>query len=146
MDFFCESSYANLANTWIICVDFFISSDDEPSTEIVHVLLESPPRVERKWGTHFEELSLRDFKPLPSYVQPPKLELKPLPLHLMCAFLSEEEILPVVISFHLDKDQKKNLLNVLRGHKGAMKWTITNIKGISPLVCTHKSYWDGNRV
>lgn len=66
--------WISFANTWNICVDFFINSDDEPSTEIVHVLLESPPRVEIKWGTHFEELSLRDFKPLPSYVHPPKLD------------------------------------------------------------------------
>ena len=29
-------------------------------------------------------------------------------------------------------------------HKNALRWTITNIKGISPLICTHRIYLEEN--
>lgn len=44
----------------------------------------------------------------------------------------------MVISSKLDSVQEGRLLNVLRQHKGAIGWTIADIKGISPLVCTHR--------
>ena len=31
-------------------------------------------------------------------------------------------------------------MNVLRDHKLALRWTIADIKGINPLICTHKIY------
>ncbi|GJQ99955.1 reverse transcriptase domain-containing protein [Tanacetum coccineum] len=49
----------------------------------------------------------------PSSVEPPKLELKELPEHL-------------------------ELLEVLRNHKGAIAWSIVDIKGIDSSFCTHK--------
>lgn len=144
-DVFHESSSANLSKTWNTCVDIFMNSDDEPSIETIHALLEPPPGVEKKWGTRFEELPSQDSKPLPSYAQPPKLEFKPLPPNLKYAFFSEEGKLPMVISSHLDKDKQMKLLNMLKEHRSAIGWTITNIKGISPLVCTDKIYLEDNQ-
>jgi hypothetical protein len=43
-----------------------------------------------------------------------------------------------VISAHLDTTQECKLLNVLVEHKGALGWTIADIKGISPSICTHR--------
>ncbi|CAL5331000.1 unnamed protein product [Camellia sinensis] len=40
--------------------------------------------------------------------------------------------------------QEGKLLNVLRQHKGAIGWTSADIKGISPLVCTHRIYLEEN--
>ena len=34
--------------------------------------------------------------------------------------------------------QCDKLLNLLREHKFALGWTIADIKGISPLICSHK--------
>lgn len=51
----------------------------------------------------------------------------------------------MVISSHLDKDKQMKLLNMLKEHKSATGWTITNIKGISPLVCTDKIYLEENQ-
>ena len=31
-------------------------------------------------------------------------------------------------------------MNFLRDHKLALRWTIADIKGINPLICTHKIY------
>ena len=75
---------------------------------------------------------------LPSEERPPKLELKPLPSHLKYAFLGVEETFLVIISSFLESDQENKLLKILRIHKTAIGWTIADIKGIRPLICTHR--------
>ncbi|GJW96718.1 reverse transcriptase domain-containing protein [Tanacetum coccineum] len=71
-------------------------------------------------------------------IEPPKLELKELPEHLEYAFLQEGDQLPVVISSSLSATKKARLLEVLRNHKGAIAWSIADIKGIDSSFCTHK--------
>ncbi|GKC59886.1 hypothetical protein Tco_1087484 [Tanacetum coccineum] len=68
----------------------------------------------------------------------PKLELKELPEHLEYTFLQENKQLPVVISSALSTDEKTRLLKVLRNHKGAIAWSIADIKGMDSSFCTHK--------
>ncbi|XP_024042762.1 uncharacterized protein LOC112099576 [Citrus clementina] len=68
----------------------------------------------------------------------PKMELKPLPEGLKYAFLGEEQTYPVVISSTLTSDQEGKLLTVLKKHKNAIGWTLNDIKGINPLICTHR--------
>ncbi|XP_027071749.2 uncharacterized protein [Coffea arabica] len=75
---------------------------------------------------------------LPSVVQAPVLELKPLPEHLKYAYLGDNETLSVIISSALSKIQEEKLIRVLREHKEAIGWTIADIKGISPAVCMHR--------
>ncbi|GJX35458.1 hypothetical protein Tco_0247015 [Tanacetum coccineum] len=65
----------------------------------------------------------------PSRMEPPKLELKELPKHLNYALLQENNQLPVVISSALSTVEKTRLLEVLRNHKGAIAWSIADIKG-----------------
>ncbi|GJX22203.1 reverse transcriptase domain-containing protein [Tanacetum coccineum] len=72
-----------------------------------------------------------------SIEEPPELELKDLPSHLEYAYL-EERKLPVIIAKGLKNDQKEALINVLKSHKRAIAWKITDIKGIDPRFCTHK--------
>ncbi|PIN21729.1 DNA-directed DNA polymerase [Handroanthus impetiginosus] len=74
----------------------------------------------------------------PSIEEPPTLELKPLPSHLCYAYLGESDTLPVIISSSLSDLQVEKLLRVLGNDKGAIGWTITDIKGISPSFCMHK--------
>ncbi|GJS13423.1 reverse transcriptase domain-containing protein [Tanacetum coccineum] len=73
-----------------------------------------------------------------SIEEPPELELKDLPSHLEYAFLEENNKLPVIIAKGLKNDEKDALLKVLKSHKGAIAWKITDIKGIDPRFCTHK--------
>ncbi|GJV50924.1 hypothetical protein Tco_1446665, partial [Tanacetum coccineum] len=75
----------------------------------------------------------------PSSVEPPKLELKELPEHIEYALLQENNQLPVVISSALYTDEKTRLLEVLQNHKGAIAWSINDIKGINSSFCTHKT-------
>ncbi|GJU28894.1 reverse transcriptase domain-containing protein [Tanacetum coccineum] len=61
--------------------------------------------------------------------EPPELELKDLPSHLEYAYLEENDKLPVIIAKGLKDDEKDALLKVLKSHKRAIAWKITDIKG-----------------
>ena len=74
----------------------------------------------------------------------PNLELKTLPEGLKYAFLGDEQTYPVVISSSLTCDQEGKLLNVLQKHKKAIGWTLKDIKGINPLICTHRIHLEDN--
>ncbi|KAK4394448.1 Retrovirus-related Pol polyprotein from transposon opus [Sesamum angolense] len=74
-------------------------------------------------------------KLLPSVLQAPKLELKPLPEHLKYIYLGNEETLPAIISSKLSKEHEEKLVTLLREHRTAIGWTLADIKGISPAMC-----------
>ncbi|GJQ90073.1 hypothetical protein Tco_0001212 [Tanacetum coccineum] len=78
------------------------------------------------------------IKAKPSIEEPQGLELKVLPSHLEYAYLEENNKLPVIIAKGLKDDEKDALLKVLKSHKRAIAWKITDIKGIDPCFCTHK--------
>nr|GEU87425.1 reverse transcriptase domain-containing protein [Tanacetum cinerariifolium] len=65
----------------------------------------------------------------PSIEEPPELELKELPSHLEYAFLEGIDKLPVIISKELKDKEKSTLLKVLKSHKRAIAWKISDIKG-----------------
>nr|GEY12951.1 hypothetical protein [Tanacetum cinerariifolium] len=90
--------------------------------------------------TPFEgELNVEKNKTIKSSIdEPPKLELKELPSHLEYAFLEGTDRLPVIISKELKDEEKSALLKVLKSHKRAIVWIISDIKGIDPRFCTHK--------
>ena len=117
------------------CVEEVTASE----LEFLHSIIEhSEVMKENGWAPIFEKLPPIEDRVLPSEEKPPKLELKPLPSHLKYAFLGVEETFPVIISSSLESDQENKLLEILRTHKTAIGWTIANIKGISPLIFTHR--------
>ncbi|GJV30083.1 reverse transcriptase domain-containing protein [Tanacetum coccineum] len=63
-----------------------------------------------------------------SIEEPPELELKDLPSHLEYAYLEENDKLPVIIAKDLKDDEKVALLKMLKSHKQAIAWKITDIK------------------
>ncbi|GJV23460.1 reverse transcriptase domain-containing protein [Tanacetum coccineum] len=96
--------------------------NDDPSSPL-------PPKE-----LHFEEI-----KTIKSSIDdPPKLELKDLPSHLEYAFWEETNKLPIIIVKDLKDDEKDRLLKVLKSHKRAITWKISDIKGIDPQFCTYK--------
>nr|GFA01489.1 reverse transcriptase domain-containing protein [Tanacetum cinerariifolium] len=70
--------------------------------------------------------------------EPPEVELKDLPLHLECTFLEGHDKLPVIIAKDLSVEEKVALIKVLKLHKQAIAWKLSDIKGINPEFCTHK--------
>ncbi|GJT82230.1 reverse transcriptase domain-containing protein [Tanacetum coccineum] len=96
--------------------------NDDPSSPL-------PPKE-----LHFEEL-----KTIKSSINDPsELELKDLPSHLEYAFLEGTDKLPVIISKDLKDEEKDATLKVLKSHKRAIAWKISNIKGIDHSFYTHK--------
>ena len=75
-------------------------------------------------------------------IEPQKLNLKPLPIELKYAYSQEGNRCLVVISSLLNASQENNLLDTLRKYKQAIGWKIFDLKGISPLVCTHHIYME----
>ncbi|CAM8994372.1 unnamed protein product [Rhodiola kirilowii] len=75
---------------------------------------------------------------LPSIVQAPEVEFKPLPDHLKYVLLGDNETLPVIIKSGLEMDQERRLIEVLSRHKMAIGWTLGDLRGISPAVCMHR--------
>ena len=119
------------------------NSESPNIIECVNQLESSPPIFIKR---PFEELGTSKRQPIPSIEKPPELELKPLPIHLRYAFLGDLSTLPVIVSSSLNMEQEEKLLRVSRKHKTAIRWSIADIKGISPSICQHKilikdMYW-----
>ncbi|CAN6723515.1 unnamed protein product [Malus baccata var. baccata] len=109
-----------------------------PSEELIEVVaaLESSPKLDGKY-TNRESIPISTNRLLPSIIQAPILELKPLPSHLKYIFLGENETLPAIISSSLTAQEEEKLLRVLKEFKSALGWTLADIKGISPTTCMH---------
>ena len=90
----------------------------EDMVEMV-VALESNPKHLGK-SPNLISIPVSTDKLLPSIVQPPSLELKPLPSHLKYVFLGEQETLPVIISSSLTAQEEDKLVMVLREFKTAI--------------------------
>nr|GEZ02270.1 reverse transcriptase domain-containing protein [Tanacetum cinerariifolium] len=70
--------------------------------------------------------------------EPPEVELKDLPPHLEYAFLKGDDKFPVIIAKDLSVEEKTTLITVLKSHKRAIAWKLSDIKGIDPEFYTHK--------
>nr|GEY59516.1 reverse transcriptase domain-containing protein [Tanacetum cinerariifolium] len=70
--------------------------------------------------------------------EPPMVELKALPPHLEYAFLEGDDKLHVIITKYLSVEEKTALITVLKSHKRATTWKLSDIKGINPEFYTHK--------
>nr|GEY11032.1 reverse transcriptase domain-containing protein [Tanacetum cinerariifolium] len=67
-----------------------------------------------------------------------KVELKDLPSHLEYVFLEGDDKLLVLIAKDLSDEEKTSLITVLKSHKRAIAWKLSDIKGINSEFCTHK--------
>nr|GEZ59042.1 DNA-directed DNA polymerase [Tanacetum cinerariifolium] len=70
--------------------------------------------------------------------EPLVVKLKDIPPHLEYAFLEGDDKLPVIIAKDLKVKEKTDLIKVLKSHKQALAWKLSDIKGIDPEFCTHK--------
>src|SRR3954468_3057330 len=67
----------------------------------------------------------------------PVFDLKPLPDTLKYAYLDEKKIYLVIINSNLSGYEEERLLETLRRHRGAIGYTLDDLKGISPSICQH---------
>ncbi|GJW87890.1 reverse transcriptase domain-containing protein [Tanacetum coccineum] len=82
-----------------------------------------------------KDLKCKELKSVKSSVdEPPELELKDLPSHLEYAYLEGTNKLPIIIAKNLKDEEKERLIKVLKSHKQAIAWKLSDIKGIDPLI------------
>ena len=89
--------------------------------------------------------ALKGLSPEPSFPSTeflPQLKLKPLPNFLKYVFLGPNKTLLVIITTDLAQDQEAQLIEVLKDHQAAIRWSITDMKGISPSLCMHHIFTD----
>nr|GEX26147.1 reverse transcriptase domain-containing protein [Tanacetum cinerariifolium] len=83
--------------------------------------------------------AILNTKTVKSFVdEPPEVELNGLPPHLEYAFLEGDNKLPIIISKELGDEEKSALIKVLKSHKRAIAWKLSDIQGINPEFCTQK--------
>ncbi|GJV05107.1 hypothetical protein Tco_1338676, partial [Tanacetum coccineum] len=109
--------------------------DPEGDIRLLEKLLNNDPSS----PLPLKELNFEELKTIKSSIDDPlELDLKDLPSHLEYAFLEGTNKLPIIISKELKDEEKAALLKVLKSHKLAITWKISDIKGIDPRFCTHK--------
>nr|GEU34855.1 reverse transcriptase domain-containing protein [Tanacetum cinerariifolium] len=84
------------------------------------------------------ELTLRIRNEAITYNLDQTVELKDLPPHLEYAFLEGNNKFPIIIAKELGDEEKSALIKVLKSHKRAIAWKLSDIQGINPEFCTHK--------
>ncbi|GJR33612.1 reverse transcriptase domain-containing protein [Tanacetum coccineum] len=113
--------------------DSFLALEDDPTSSEVDPTYQDPEGdillLEAILNTKTVESSVDEL---------PEVELKELPPHLEYAFLEGDDKLPVIIAKDLKDEEKAALLKVLKSHKRAIAWKLSDIKGVSPEFCTHK--------
>jgi hypothetical protein len=67
----------------------------------------------------------------------PVFDLKPWPDDLKYAYIDDKKIYPFIISSKLSGNEEERLLEILMKHRGAMGYTLDDLKGISPTICQH---------
>nr|GEU95571.1 reverse transcriptase domain-containing protein [Tanacetum cinerariifolium] len=139
-------------------VDAFLALEDDPTSPKVDqsyldsegdiLLLKTflnddpslpPPNQGNYLPEVHKELKICEAKSDKSSIdEPSKVKLKDLPPHLEYAFLEGDDKFPVIIAKDLSIEEKTALIKVLKSHKRAIAWKLSDIKGIDPKFCTHK--------
>jgi hypothetical protein len=78
-------------------------------------------------------------EPLDELLEPPKpsIELKPMPCGLRYAFLNNDQDSHMIISDKPFQKESLRLLTILEKHCSAFGYSLQDLKGISPALCTH---------
>jgi hypothetical protein len=82
-----------------------------------------------------------EFQDLEQDVKPETspIELKQLPPRLQYVFLNSDHETPVIISDKLSNDETRGLVATLEEYQSVIGYSLKDLKGISPRLCTHRS-------
>ena len=113
-----------------------------PAEEVLAVMPDddSKPSLEKNAELFIqEEDELEEKLELPIHEKPtqPPIELKVLPDGLRYAFLNGDTQTPIIISSHLSDEETAKLLAVLEKHRSVFGYSLEDLKGINPTLCTH---------
>nr|GEV71299.1 reverse transcriptase domain-containing protein [Tanacetum cinerariifolium] len=100
-------------------VDAFLAIEDEPTSS----------QFQNHLSEVSKELKMCEVETEKSSVDEPHVvELKVLPPHLEYAFLEGDDKLPVIIPKDLSVEEKTALITVLKSHKRAIAWKLSDIR------------------
>nr|GFB47483.1 reverse transcriptase domain-containing protein [Tanacetum cinerariifolium] len=91
-----------------------------------------------RYYANYNDMTAKRIDVIDVAYEPHVAELKELPPHLEYAFLEGDDKLPVIIAKDLSVEEKTALITILKSHKRAIAWKLSDIKGINPEFCTHK--------
>nr|GEV64631.1 reverse transcriptase domain-containing protein [Tanacetum cinerariifolium] len=104
----------------ILLLEAILNSDPSPPL----------PNHEQSVPSYKKELKACEAKTIKSSIdEPPKVELKDLPPHLVYTFLEGDNKLPVIIAKELGDEEKSALIKVLKSHKRDIAWKLSDIQG-----------------
>nr|GEV17339.1 reverse transcriptase domain-containing protein [Tanacetum cinerariifolium] len=119
-----DQSYLNSEGE-ILVLEAFLN--DDPSLP--------PPNQGNSLPEVHKELKICEAKSDKSSIdEPTKVELKDLPPHLEYAFLEGDDKLPVIIVKVLSMEEKTALIKVMKSHKRAIAWKLSDIKEVLKLL------------
>nr|GEV28525.1 reverse transcriptase domain-containing protein [Tanacetum cinerariifolium] len=108
--------------------------DPEGDILLLEAFLNDDPSPPPNQGNYIpevrKELKICEAHSEKSSVDEPHMaELKELPPHLEYSFLEGDNKLPVIISKDLSVEEKTALITILKSHKRAIAWKLSDIKG-----------------
>nr|GEV08507.1 DNA-directed DNA polymerase [Tanacetum cinerariifolium] len=103
--------------------DAFLGLEDDPNSPEFNPFYYDPQ------GDILLLEAILNTKTVKSFVdEPPEVELKDLPPHLEYAFLEGDNKFPVFIAKDLRDEEKSALIKVLKSHKRAIAWKLSDIQ------------------
>ncbi|GJT80793.1 reverse transcriptase domain-containing protein [Tanacetum coccineum] len=113
----------------ILLLEAILNSEPPPPSQIMN-------NICLKLGKSSNSVKLKPLN-LP-LMNLPRLNSRNCHRHLEYGILEGDNKLPVIIAKDLKDEEKAALLKVLKSHKRAIAWKLSDIKGVSPEFCTHK--------
>nr|GFB54849.1 reverse transcriptase domain-containing protein [Tanacetum cinerariifolium] len=93
------------------------------------------PNHDQYLPSYKKELKVCEAQIVKSSVnEPPEVELKDLPPHLEYAFSEGDNKFPVIIAKELGDEDKSALIKVLKSHKRAITWKLSDIQEVEKLL------------
>nr|GEX75518.1 reverse transcriptase domain-containing protein [Tanacetum cinerariifolium] len=134
--------------------DAFLGLDDDPNSPKINPFYYDPegdlllleailnseplpplPNHEQYLPSFKKELKVCEAKTVKSFVdEPPEVKLKDLPPHLEYVFLEGDNKWPVIIAKELGDEEKFALIKVLKSHKRAIAWKLSDIQEVEKLL------------
>ena len=113
---------------------------DEVNVASLDALIEPKLKDDAQFFIEEEDENPIEPEPLDELLEPPKptIELKPLSSGLRYAFLNNDQDSHVIISDKLSQEESLRLLTVLEKYHYAFGYSLQDLKGISPALCTHR--------
>jgi hypothetical protein len=113
---------------------------EEVNVASLEALIEQNLKEDAQFFIEEEEDHFVLPKPLDPFeeISKPPNELKPLSSGLCYAFLNNDPETPMIISDKLSQEETFRLITILEKHRLAFGYSLQDLKGINPALCTHR--------